>query len=520
MPLTPAKVEKALLQFNYFPRIAKRADEFPPCFSSEDFTSELASKLINIPIARKDGFGVISARSTRFDLAPRSLEIPHPRAYANLVRNLKSSWPEWEEVVENEVSAITVRLHEDGRIFSMEALADRSSLLSPGDRFEAHVDISNFYGSIYTHSLPWAIHGVDAAKKIRENAGEWSNQLDKRLRESRRRETTGISAGPGTSSIIGEILLTRVDTRLTAQGFNYLRFIDDYYFYAKSRETAEQFVEALRAELLNLKLSIHPGKTTIKELPVAATPQWMRRLRLMGRELSTQTRVLDLLAEAVAVANEDSENGVLRFALVQIEHALLKDNLLDSEKMVVLNRLLHLGYLRPVAVGIACRILLVFGSEKTAEFADALNLIAQAHSRTLRTDAVTWILYTLLAAQQIPSAKTLDAIVSSADCLALALLAKHEKTRGHAMQFLDNFEASEPSDYRRDEYWLLYHELSLKTTLRSNVPLNYYSELKPLRDAGVSFVSIPNNESNSDDLLSAFIANFQSYSAPNYGIFY
>ena len=46
MTLSARKFENRLLAHHLFPRIAKRGDEFPPCFVSTSLASDIASKLI------------------------------------------------------------------------------------------------------------------------------------------------------------------------------------------------------------------------------------------------------------------------------------------------------------------------------------------------------------------------------------------------------------------------------------------------------------------------------------------
>ncbi|QPF31263.1 hypothetical protein H0S56_09310 [Acinetobacter lwoffii] len=41
-----------------------------------------------------------------------------------------------------------------------------------------HTDINNCYGSIYTHSIAWAIHGKDEAKKLKNDKNLLGNLID------------------------------------------------------------------------------------------------------------------------------------------------------------------------------------------------------------------------------------------------------------------------------------------------------------------------------------------------------
>jgi hypothetical protein len=89
--------------------------------------------------------------------------------------------------------------------------------------FILKADISRFFYTAYTHSIPWAVLGKEKAKdwlihnRKRLNA-HWSSNFDTALQSCQSRETFGIPVGPDTSRIIAEILLAGVeaDENLTA----------------------------------------------------------------------------------------------------------------------------------------------------------------------------------------------------------------------------------------------------------------------------------------------------------------
>jgi sugar phosphate isomerase/epimerase len=100
--------------------------------------------------------------------------------------------------------------------------------------------------------------GFDHAKKHKppEHKGEWFNQLDEKLRKIKRNETQGVAIGPGTSNILSEIILARVDAQL-AKEFTYIRYIDDYTAYCETEEEAQKFIRRLGEELAKYKLLLN-----------------------------------------------------------------------------------------------------------------------------------------------------------------------------------------------------------------------------------------------------------------------
>ncbi len=71
-------------------------------------------------------------------------------------------------------------------------------------RYVVASDISRFYPTVYTHSIPWSIHGK-AASKIDTKSNSTAlpfNQLDLLLRHAQDGQSVGLPIGPDTSRII------------------------------------------------------------------------------------------------------------------------------------------------------------------------------------------------------------------------------------------------------------------------------------------------------------------------------
>ena len=81
---------------------------------------------------------------------------------------------------------------------------------SVGTRYLLKTDIARFYPSIYTHSVPSALHGKAAARADKKYK-LLGNRIDLWLRETQDKQTGGIPIGPDTSFLIGEILGTALD---------------------------------------------------------------------------------------------------------------------------------------------------------------------------------------------------------------------------------------------------------------------------------------------------------------------
>jgi len=81
--------------------------------------------------------------------------------------------------------------------------------------YVVHTDIVNCYGSIYTHSIPRALHGKEEAKKGRNNKNLLGNKIDKLMQDMNYGQTNGIPQGSVLSDFIAEIVMGCIDSKLS-----------------------------------------------------------------------------------------------------------------------------------------------------------------------------------------------------------------------------------------------------------------------------------------------------------------
>jgi hypothetical protein len=77
----------------------------------------------------------------------------------------------------------------------------------------AATNISRFYHSLYTHSVAWAFHGKDVAKKDRkiDSSKVYFNRLDFILRQGQDGPTIGIPVGPDASRYVAQLLASKLN---------------------------------------------------------------------------------------------------------------------------------------------------------------------------------------------------------------------------------------------------------------------------------------------------------------------
>ncbi len=136
---------------------------------------------------------------------PRALGIPNPAAYQVLCKYISEIWPELQNYFEKQTkdqSHIISRIHirkmkKTNSLFSMnyknwqtDGTPEPDLLL--GAKYLVHADISNYFSSIYTHAISWALVGKDTAKEEKNNSEKWYNKLDFYTRKIKSGETHGL----------------------------------------------------------------------------------------------------------------------------------------------------------------------------------------------------------------------------------------------------------------------------------------------------------------------------------------
>lgn len=165
-------------------------------------------------------------------------------------------------------------LSSDGRAIETASLANKRK----SQRHLASVypvilslDINRFYGSIYTHSIPWSVLGKKEAKRRHRNRtlrGHWSDTLDTLVRNCNQQQTIGIPIGPDTSRIISELILSRVDVELTSTGSGLSspqihHNIDDYQIGCIGLGDAENAQSRFVRTISRYELRLNDFKTSV-----------------------------------------------------------------------------------------------------------------------------------------------------------------------------------------------------------------------------------------------------------------
>ena len=133
-------------------------------------------------------------------------------------------------------------------------------------------DITNCYGSIYTHSISWALMGKPEAKQQKNNKDLLGNKLDIMFQGMQYGQTNGIPQGNVVSDLFAELVLAYADDLISKKvkengitDYCVIRYRDDYRVFSNSKEQLEAFSLIMQKELANLNFRINSAKTAIIE---------------------------------------------------------------------------------------------------------------------------------------------------------------------------------------------------------------------------------------------------------------
>jgi hypothetical protein len=340
----------ALLQTGYFPR------ELPPVFTARHFAEHCekdykwADQLPATALRRWTKYETISAPKPSG--GRRNLALVHP--VSQLALSLLIT--EHRKKISNIVAGTNVSLYStaenikefkafDGLQF--RARDERLFELCSKYDFVLRADISKFFYTLYTHSIPWSVAGKRTAKEwIRQNDEKrrthWSSKLDLAVQCCQDGETVGIPVGPDTSRILSELVLAGIETDndylSVVKNQDRFRLLDDFAVGFDDEKSAEVAVSELRKALWKFNLQLNDEKTRVVESTRAVEDTWklqFRNIKLSDKSVVSQRSYLYWLTDhSIKLCEEYNDGrpaiwGCRRFGQVR----LLDENL---EVLVVL----------------------------------------------------------------------------------------------------------------------------------------------------------------------------------------
>lgn len=297
--LDPADVYKWIVTNGYFPE----SYVLPPCFHVSRHPrygkryTPLKRKGFLPPI-----YQVCEAHFPKTDLTDRTFGIIAPEIHSDIASEIAGNWKAIVGVIFNPKKRvftysfpIPLNIRTPGRIGMLRAgrmiyewieMAEKD-LAEEAYRYKylVRADVKNFFPSVYTHSIAWALHSRAVIRKKRYNFGLLGNRLDKLFQNASDGCTNGLPIGPVVSDLIAEIVLSAVDLSISkgllSKDILALRFKDDYRFLCRTKEECKAATKLLQKGLKEFNLLLNEDKTEVSELPEGVFREWVSRYQLI-----------------------------------------------------------------------------------------------------------------------------------------------------------------------------------------------------------------------------------------------
>lgn len=417
---------KKLLGRGYLP------ETLPRSFSSESYAAISESLEVDNRFTSAARFNLTRPGGLR-----RTLSIPNPMTQLVVARQIASGWSQLLPVYDRSGFSLSKPTEDTTGHRTLVPSTpfggwteERTKRMHRA-RFSLESDVSQFYNSIYTHAIPWALVGKTAEKKrLRERGDEvLGNWIDNAVRRGQEGQTRGIPIGPDTSLVIAELLLCDVDSKLQARFPQMLRSatrrMDDLHVFTSSRSEAEEILLAWESELAAYELLLNPDKTRIIEGPAGVQTPWRTRLtQFVIRDTDTKAAndLRDYFGLAFDLARDYPTDAVVSYAIAALRNTpfqrrgwstlvdmLLPAAIAEPSSLRFVNEALARGRAQGVELD----------RDKIAE---TLSDIVAHHASLEHSADVSWALWVLIENQAKLTSEAVSAAVKMEDSVSLLLL--------------------------------------------------------------------------------------------------
>lgn len=462
---------RRLLSHGYF------APELPPCFVSHDLAKYRKSILDSIdampPVKGKPAFHrYISEPSwfyfPRFGKDDRRHGVPNPLAYLLLSRAIADNY------IKIRTAAKNSRISSSPPIFdwsgpralirpSVDLRDDfRVDLSSRREEFVG-ADIRAFFHSIYTHAIPWAIHGK-AFAKLNRGAEHFGNLIDLLCRNAQDGQTIGLPVGPDCSRLIAEVVASAIDVALRAKvGIgprDASRYIDDYTISSGADHSGKNLIAALRQAAAQYELELNNEKSAILPTSIRHDNGWKQEVRsYVPRGPSSDAEFQHFFYRVGRICDAHPDTNVEKYAFQNARAAFV-----GATNWAKIQSHLIAAYRRNASlVAFLVEITLLRQVERNdvelPKLAEFLERRLPALARENRTGEIVWFLF-LAARLRIPlSASSVEPLTAIDNALVALLTALCVNLRlvGGAIDFT-RWNSALSGDGLRSGMWLYAYE--------------------------------------------------------------
>lgn len=458
-------------------------------------------------------------------LARRVLRLPNPKHYLTVSELISNNWESYQSLFESSPFSMSfpVEVAENPKravkTFSSGVPILRNEILKRSVRklIQVKIDISKFYPTIYTHTIPWSILGKESAKRLFKlskaelaaliDAGDSgainyinADKLDTAIRACQDRQSIGVPIGPDTSHIIAELIACRIDN-IIQERFNDLdieavRFYDDYYIFVNTFDEADKVIKGLQLILNEYQLEINDKKVEISEYPFPFENDWVTQLNqfeFKGTNKQNSLKHYFSLLWDIGAKHKSRTDWVFKYALRTFEYRTVE---IDRNSWELFENLLFkTSLIQPAILDITTRILLSYreylNEESLIKIGILVRDIIKIHASINHSFEVSWALWLAKSFNIQISEETANSVIETKDDFSILILLCMSRQMD-LVQGNPNFENIETilqDDVLFSKNWLLAYESVKKGWLNpaENDLLENNGFFKILSDLDISF---------------------------------
>lgn len=416
------------------------------------------------------------ARSSYFR---KHTSIVNPIPYYFIAKEISDAWSEIQKHYKKSkltLSRPTIRGTERAiNLRKFGELHEEKIIRSSGYRYALITDISQFFPTIYTHTIPWALHGKGEAKKNKRNETYLGNRLDKCSRALQEWQTMGLPIGPDTSHILAEIIGVAIDEKIKEElgywpaGF---RYVDDFYLFFSTRIEAEAALSKIIKSINYFELHINANKTKIIKIKHIIDDSWKYSIKkiTISDDKKTQRRDIHKFFECLfQLAEKFNDESVMKYGVRYISTKIIKKSNWDIFEPY----LLKTGFSFPNTIQTIAHVFSTYqyhdydlNLDNIERFANSLiieHAISDHHSE------VAWALWIIKELSLMLTKESIESLsnINSSVCILVALdIIDSRKAKGQLeKKYLDSF-ANKSSLY--ESMWLLAYEGGVKGWIGKN----------------------------------------------------
>lgn len=355
-----------LLRKGYLP------EAVPPFFTTEliadYFESSPPSDYITKPKS-PDRLRAATFSASKRGMARRPFAAVHPVTAHDTGRFIASNLTDFESVFATSSLSLSVPKHDPTAqravVISSHSELERARIERlAGYRFVAKTDISRFYHSIYTHSIPWAAHGKAQSKADMSPLSTKivCNRLDQIVRSGQDGQTIGIPVGPDTSRFVAELIGTAIDVAFEKKcdvlDYAVVRHVDDVFIGAHTYVDAEKALSRYREAIREFELDINETKTHIYSSEFRFADSWPSEVSskikfALDSTARREDRLRSALEDIFAMAVASGDDGILRYAIRILDSGGVNFENWETTEPFLKRCAVHFGH----AIDLATRVL-------------------------------------------------------------------------------------------------------------------------------------------------------------------